>query len=63
MPMIVVLWTTVAILLIFIGVMLIIASIKARFSLIWKLLLSLIGILTIGIGLYWCLFLVGIAIP
>ncbi|WP_461215768.1 hypothetical protein [Lacticaseibacillus sp. GG6-2] len=41
----------------------ILASIKAHLAKPWKIVLGGIGILTIGAGLFWFLFLVGIAIP
>lgn len=56
-------WTVIAVILVLVGIVLIVAGVKSHFSKLWKIVLSIIGVLTIGLGLYWFLFLVGISIP
>lgn len=56
-------WLVIALILIAVGVVLIVAGVKSRFATYWKVALSVIGVATIGLGLYCLLFLVGLSIP
>lgn len=56
-------WIMIAVLVVFIGVVLILEGVKVRLVIGLRLLLVVIGILLIGSGLYWQLILVGLTIP
>lgn len=59
MVSIVVPWLVIAALLIIAGATLVVAGIKAPLARFWQWVLGVIGVATIGAGLYWGLFLFG----
>lgn len=56
-------WIIIAVLLVFVGMVMILEGVKLRLAIVWRLLLVVIGIFLIGAGLYWQLILVGLTIP
>lgn len=56
MSTLVISWVIIAILLVLVGIVLILASIKAHLAKPWKIVLGCIGILTLGAGLCWLFF-------
>ncbi|WP_127848541.1 hypothetical protein [Lacticaseibacillus hulanensis] len=53
-------WAIIAIILMLVGITVVVAGIKAQFSAGWKVVLSVLGVVTFAAGTYWLLILVGL---
>jgi uncharacterized membrane protein YuzA (DUF378 family) len=53
-------WAVIAVILVVVGIVLIVAALNGKFSKLWTVVLTIIGLATVGAGLYWFLFLVGL---
>ena len=53
-------WVIIAVILLVVGIVLIVAALNGKFSKVWTVVLTVIGLATIGAGTYWFLFLVGL---
>lgn len=53
-------WVVIAVILVVVGIVLIVAALNGKFSKFWTVVLTVIGLATVGAGLYWFLFLVGL---
>ncbi|WP_125711461.1 hypothetical protein [Lacticaseibacillus porcinae] len=53
-------WVIIAVILVVVGIVLIVAALNGKFSKVWTMVLTVIGLATVGAGLYWFIFLVGL---
>ncbi len=63
MSAIVVPWLIIVVLLVLVGIVALLAAVRARLAKPWKITLFVFGLLMLGASIYGCLLLIGIAVP